>query len=51
VIPSRCTGQKFEGDQQLYTMRLNNTLGPKAYKALYRAYSGFSSALCTCALL
>ena len=40
VIPSRCTGQKFEGDQQLYTMQLNNTLGPKAYKALYRAYSG-----------
>lgn len=28
-------------------MRLNNTLGPKAYKALYRAYSESSIALCS----
>lgn len=32
-------------------MRLNNTLGPKAYKALYRAYSEWRTALCTCILL
>lgn len=35
----RCSGEKPEGDQQLYTMTLNDTLGPQMYKALYRAYT------------
>lgn len=33
---NRCSGEKPEGDQQLYTMTLNDTLGPQMYKALYR---------------
>lgn len=35
----RCNGAPPEGDQKLYTVRLNNTLGPKMYKSLYRAYT------------
>jgi hypothetical protein len=35
----RCTGEKFADQSALYTTRMNNTLGPRAVKALYRAYS------------
>lgn len=35
---NRCNGEKFKDDELLYTTKTNETLGSKAFKALYVQY-------------
>ena len=37
---NRCNGEKFAGDELLYTTKSNETLGPLYFKALYVQYTG-----------